>query len=139
MLPTDTPFLLVDDSMAMRQTVINVLNGVGFENIEIASNGKEALEKIKAVANTPRMYKVIFLDWNMPEMDGLEFLKKCRADYAMNDLAVIMLTAVTDQKSVVMALDCGATSYITKPVTPETILKKVEQIGKWFVAQGREA
>jgi two-component system chemotaxis response regulator CheY len=137
MLQKDVPILLVDDSMAMRQTVKNVLMTEGFSNVHVASNGKEALAKVKRSIEENLLYKIIFLDWNMPEMDGLEFLKTCRTDMGLKDIAIIMLTAVSDQKSVVQALGIGATSYITKPVSAETILKKLEQIGGWLETHGK--
>jgi len=137
MLPKDSPILLVDDSQAIRQLVKNVLISEGYTDIQSAADGKEALSKIKGVMNNDKMYKVIFLDWNMPEMDGLEFLKICRGDLHLNEIAIVMLTAVSDQKSVVTALSNGATAYITKPVSSETVLKRLDQIGKWFESQGR--
>ena len=139
MLPKDSPILLVDDSLAIRQIVKNVLVSAGYTDIQSAADGKEALAKIKGGMNNDKMYKVIFLDWNMPEMDGLEFLKVCRGDLHLNDIAIVMLTAVSDQKSVVTALSNGATAYITKPVSSETVLKRLDQIGKWFESQGRSA
>jgi two-component system chemotaxis response regulator CheY len=137
MMQKDSPILLVDDSMAMRQTVKNVLSSTGYTNVQVASNGKEALAKIRGAMDNGQMFKVIFLDWNMPEMDGLEFLKVCRTDLGLKEVAIIMLTAVSDQKSVVLALGSGATSYITKPVSAETIVKKITQIGAWLNTQGR--
>ncbi len=137
MLSKETPILLVDDSMAIRQIVKNVLVSAGYTNIQSAADGREALAKIKGNMENGTMYKVIFLDWNMPEMDGLEFLKICRSDLHLNDVAIVMLTAVSDQKSVVTALSNGATAYITKPVSSETVLKRLDQIGQWFESQGR--
>ena len=139
MLQKDSPILLVDDSMAMRQTVKNILSLNGYTNVHVASNGKEALAKIKSAFENSQMYKVIFLDWNMPEMDGMEFLKICRGDLDLKEVAIIMLTAVSDQKSVITALGSGATSYITKPVSAETVLKKIEQISGWLATQGKKA
>lgn len=135
----ESPILLVDDSMAMRQTVKNVLASHGHMNIHAASNGKEALTKIRESTKSGAEYRVIFLDWNMPEMDGLEFLRICRNDMGLKNIAIIMLTAVSDQKSVVTALNNGATSYITKPVSAETIMKKIGQVSGWLDAQDRKA
>ena len=134
-IPKDIPILLVDDSIAIRQIVKNVLISAGFTNIHAASNGKEALAKIQTASTEDQMFRIIFLDWNMPEMDGLAFLKVCRSDLGLKDIAIIMLTAVSDQKSVVSALSSGATAYITKPVAGETILKRIEQVAKWFESQ----
>jgi CheY-like chemotaxis protein len=138
MLSYGAPILLVDDSPAIQQSVQKTLNGAGYANIHLASDGKEALDKIKAATAADQMYKIIFLDWKMPEMDGLEFLKICRGDLNLKDVAIIMLTSVTDQKSLILAMGSGATSFMTKPVSPEAILKKVEQVGNWIEAKGRD-
>ncbi len=136
MLSMNARILLVDDSIAMRQTVCNALHAAGYTNVDIAGDGKEATTKIKDAITNQDMYKIIFLDWNMPEMDGLSFLKLCRGELGLKDVAIIMLTAVADQKSLVEALGAGATSYMTKPVPVEAILRKVEQVGAWIDAQG---
>jgi two-component system, chemotaxis family, chemotaxis protein CheY len=139
MLSHDAPILLVDDSMAIRQTVQKALNSAGYTNIDVASNGNEALDKIKDAITANQLYKIIFLDWKMPDMDGLAFLKICRSDLNLKDVAIIMLTAVTDQKSLILAMGSGATSFMIKPTSAEAILKKVEQVGNWIEAQGRDA
>jgi len=137
MLSKDAPILLVDDSLAAQQSVTHTLNSVGYKNIDCANNGKEALDFLKASIEKQRTYKIIFLDWKMPEMDGLSFLKTCREDMGMRDVAIVMLTAVTDQKSLIMALGSGATSFMTKPVSHEAILRKMDQIGSWLEARDR--
>ncbi len=134
MIAPDTPFLLVDDDQAAQDTTIKVLNEAGYKNVHVSNNGKDALEKIKAVVKTKDMFKIIILDWNMPEMDGLSFLKVCRGDLALKDVAIIMLTSFTDQKSLILALGSGATTFLTKPVSPEILLRKIEQIGNWIDA-----
>jgi two-component system chemotaxis response regulator CheY len=138
MIEKDSPILLVDDSMAMRHTVKNILSASGYTKVQSAGNGIEALQKIRVAIKENRIYKVVFLDWNMPEMDGLAFLKACRGDLGLKNMAIIMLTAVSDQKSVVQALSCGATSYITKPVSAETIMKKLDQVGSWIESRGKK-
>ena len=128
----DAPILLVDDSMAMRQTIKSSLASLGYTNISVASNGIDALSKIRDSIETSALFQMIFLDWNMPEMDGITFLKICRGELGLKNLAIIMLTAVSDQKSIVMALDAGANSYITKPVSVDTISKKIQQVSAWI-------
>ncbi|MDR3450684.1 MAG: response regulator [Alphaproteobacteria bacterium] len=135
MLHKDSPILLVDDSVTMREMVKDVLVSDGYTNIQSAQDGKDALVKLKRALTMGEMYKVIFLDWNMPEMDGLSFLKICRGDLGLKDVAIVMLTAVSDQKNVVKALSNGATSYITKPVSAATLLKKLKQVSDWFMAR----
>ena len=126
----DDPILIVDDSATIRQTVKSTLSSMGYTNTHLASNGAVALEKCHA-----EPFKVIFLDWNMPGMDGLEFLKAYRNQMNIKDTAVIMLTAVADKKSVLMALECGATDYVTKPVSIEAIKRKMVQAQEWLASQ----
>ena len=134
MLSLDAPLLLVDDDVAMQRSTEKALNSAGYTNIHVADNGKIALEKIKAAIEAGQMYKIIFLDWNMPEMDGLEFLKICRGELCLKEVAIIMITAFSDQKSLILALGSGATTFMTKPVEAEAILAKVEQIANWIDA-----
>lgn len=123
------PILVVDDSMPMRLTIQNMLTTAGYREIDLASNGKIAWQRVTdAVRDGKCRYKVIFLDWNMPEMDGITFLRLCRADPILSDVAIIMLTAISDKKSVIEALNSGATSYIIKPASADTVLKKLNQV-----------
>lgn len=135
LMQANTPILLVDDSIVMRQTIRNMLNDIGYTNIQTASNGMEAMVKVRSGNGAGRPYEIIFLDWNMPEMDGITFLKACRAMPEMDNVAIVMLTAVSDQMSVVEAMNNGVTSYITKPVSRDMINKKIQQVEIWL--QGR--
>jgi two-component system chemotaxis response regulator CheY len=135
----DAQILLVDDSMAIRQTVKSALLNLGYSNIHLATTGTEALAKIRAAIKTNQMYQMIFLDWNMPEMDGLTLLKVCRDELPLKQVGIIMLTALSDQKSIVTALSNGANSYITKPVSVDTISKKIDQVSAWLANQAKTA
>ncbi|MDR3423593.1 MAG: response regulator [Alphaproteobacteria bacterium] len=130
-MQNDDPILIVDDSAAMRQTLKSTLIGMGHPNVHAASNGVEALEQCRE-----RDFKLIFLDWNMPEMDGLEFLKTYRREPENKDSVVIMLTASGDKRSILTAIENGANYYITKPVSPDVIKKKMDQIKARLADQG---
>lgn len=132
-MKNDSPILIVDDSSVIRQTVKNALVSMGYVNFQSASNGFEALEKCRL-----NPFKVIFLDWNMPEMDGLAFLKTYLSELKVKDSAVIMLTAKSDKQDILTALENGATAYITKPVSLETIKKKMNQAKEWLAAQEKK-
>ena len=122
--------LVVDDSSIMRQTVKNALVAAGYTNVVVASNGVDAMEKCRA-----QTFKVIFLDWNMPEMDGISFLKAYRNDWSAQKTAIIMVTAVSNKADVLTALENGVTDYITKPVSPDTIVKKMKMVKEWLAEQ----
>lgn len=114
-------FLIVDDSSTMRRIIKNSLKRIGFDDIIEASNGREALE-IFTDAN------VILTDWNMPEMDGLEFVKRVRAQN--KTIPILMVTTNAAKDDIVEALKNGVNNYIVKPFTPETLKEKVEAVLK---------
>ncbi len=127
------PILIVDDSAVIRQTVKGTLNNMGCPNIDVAIHGTDALNKCKI-----QRYKVIFLDWNMPEMDGISFLKIFRSDPCNKNTAIVMLTAMSDKKDILVALENGATDYVTKPVSIDTVQKKMNQAIEWLAKQEKK-
>jgi len=112
-------FLIVDDSSTMRRIIKNTLKRVGYEDIIEAGNGREALE-IYGDAD------IILTDWNMPEMDGLEFVKNVRK--SNQSIPILMVTTNAAKDDIVEALKNGVNNYIVKPFTPETLKEKVESV-----------
>ena len=116
--------LIVDDSRIMRNIVKNT-----FTNLKIpceyleAENGKKALQLLET-----NKVNLIFLDWNMPEMDGIEFLKKVRSMPDYKTLPIIMVTSEAAKYNVVEALQSGATDYIIKPVHEKVFMEKISEI-----------
>jgi PleD family two-component response regulator len=129
-MENDDPILIVDDSAAIRQTVKGALINKGYTNLHTASNGREALEKCRH-----KDFKVVFLDWSMPDVDGLTFLQAFRGELANKDAAVIMLTAMSDKKSILTALENGATDFAAKPVSIETMHKKMDKAKEWLASR----
>jgi len=113
--------LLVDDSVTMRRIQKTQINSLGITDILEAGDGQEALGKLKS--NMP--IDMVLLDWNMPVMDGMAFLKTVRADAAFKDVKVIMCTSESEKSKVVEALKSGANNYIVKPFTPEALKEKI--------------
>ncbi len=110
--------LVVDDSGAMRKILSNYLGRLGFEKIEEASNGRKAIFQV-AVSE----FDLVLMDWNMPEMNGLDALKAIRSrGFTM---PVVMVTTEGDKQHVIQALAAGANNYIVKPCTVETLGKKL--------------
>ena len=118
--------LVVDDSSIMRKIVTRTLRQAGFggHDIEEAENGVEALAKIDA--DPP---DVVLTDWNMPEMNGYEFLCNIREDSKCNDLNVMMVTTESEISQMAKALEAGANEYLMKPFTKEMIAEKLEILG----------
>lgn len=115
--------LIVDDMSTMRRIIKNALRQLGFVNIEEAENGQDALNKLKQ-----RTVDIIITDWNMPVMDGLDLLKTVREDPNLKEIPVLMVTAQAEQKHVLEAIQAGATNYIVKPFTADTLKGKIDKI-----------
>jgi two-component system, chemotaxis family, chemotaxis protein CheY len=113
--------LVVDDSNTMRRIVKTQLAGLGVATVVEASNGDEAL----GVLQNSMPVDIIMLDWNMPVMDGMTFLKAVRKNPAYKSVKVIMCTSESEKTKVVEALKEGANNYIIKPFTPETVKEKL--------------
>ena len=117
--------IVIDDARVMRLILANALSEVGFTVCQ-AANGKEALSVLEREQNTVSLGLV---DWNMPEMNGLEFVKKVRADGRYADLKLIMVTTETEVEQMVRALEAGADEYVMKPFTKEVVTDKLRLMG----------
>ncbi|KAA3656876.1 MAG: response regulator [Calditrichaeota bacterium] len=116
-------FLAVDDSPTMRRIVANTLKRLGYEDVIEATNGKEALEKLAT-----NSIDFIITDWNMPEMDGLEFVQNVKANGDTSELPILMITTRGVKDDIVDAMKAGVNSYIVKPFTPQVLKEKIDSI-----------
>ncbi len=123
MFDLNMKILIVDDFSTMRKIVKNVLKQLGYNNIDEAEDGAQAYTKLKN--NT---FNFVLSDWNMPNMDGLDMLKKIRSEPKLKDLPVLMVTAEAEKDKVITAIKAGVNNYIVKPFTAETLKQKMEQI-----------
>lgn len=123
MFDSSIKILVVDDFATMRKIVKNVLQQLGYSNIEEAENGEEALKKLRSDS-----FDFVVSDWNMPVKDGLEMLKEIRADAKLKSTPVLMVTAEAEKSKVIEAIKAGVNNYIVKPFTAETMKQKIEQI-----------
>ncbi|MEW5817778.1 MAG: response regulator [Spirochaetota bacterium] len=116
--------LIVDDSLVMRKLIVKSLKQIGVDVDPVeASDGKDALQKLD-----PKEIKLIISDWNMPQMDGLTFVKKVRDAKDKKHIPIIMLTTEGSMAKFEEALNCGVDDYITKPFTPEKLKKKLDKV-----------
>ena len=116
--------LVVDDSRIMRNIVKNSFAELKIPCLFIeAGNGEQAFSLLQKYS-----ISIIFLDWNMPQMDGLEFMKKVRAMPSYQELPIIMVTSEAAKYNVVEALQAGATDYIVKPVHQKIFMEKLSEI-----------
>ncbi len=116
--------LLVDDSRAVRMAGAKMAASLGMRALE-AEDGSAALEQLR---QHPEIDAVL-LDWNMPVLDGLSFLKKVRAEASLPQPIVIMCTTENDMKRIVEAMQSGANEYIMKPFTEDIVREKFEEVG----------
>ncbi len=117
--------LVVDDMSTMRRIVKNILKQLGFNNLEEAENGQEALTKLKADT-----YGFVVSDWNMPVMMGIDMLRAIRADDKLKKIPVLMVTAEAQKENLMEAVQAGVSNYVVKPFTAETMQDKINKIFK---------
>jgi two-component system chemotaxis response regulator CheY len=117
--------LVVDDSRAVRMILGKTLKELGFE-VREAANGREALEVIEVEKTAVTL---VLADWNMPEIDGLELLKRLRQKPELSSLVIVMVTTETELSQMTAALEAGANEYIMKPFTRDILVEKLELVG----------
>lgn len=116
--------LVVDDSAVTRRIVRSILAGLGFEVAE-AGNGQEALARLRGLGKTD----LVMVDWNMPEMNGVELIRIIRSDHGYDEMPLLMLTTNNGPEDIAAALEAGANEYIMKPFTADIIRGKLELLG----------
>ena len=123
MLDTSTSVLIVDDYKTMLRIIRNLLKQVGMYSVDEASDGAEALVKLRE-----RPFGLIISDWNMTPMTGLQLLTEVRADETLRATPFIMVTAESKAENVVTAKAAGVSNYIIKPFNAETLREKIEKV-----------
>lgn len=117
------PILIVDDYKTMLRIIKSLLNQLGFENIDEATDGTMAYDKVKEKA-----YGLVISDWNMEPMSGFELLKRIRSDEVRKQTPFIMITAESKTDNVVAAKQAGVNNYIVKPFNAGTLKQKIESV-----------
>lgn len=120
--------LLVDDFEMIRSLLKQALKQLGYTDLTEAVDGMDALEKINKACDSGQPFDLVFLDWNMPKMTGIEVVQKCKSEDKYKNLPFIMITAEREQKSVVTALKAGVSDYVIKPFSPRQLSSKIERI-----------
>ena len=115
--------LVVDDFSTMRRIVKNILRQLGFNNVVEADDGTTAWD----VLNRDKI-DFIISDWNMPQMTGIELLRKVRASEEFGDLPFLMVTAEAQQENIIEAVQAKVSNYIVKPFTAEVMKQKIDKI-----------
>lgn len=119
------PILVVDDYQTMVRIIRNLLKQLGFEDVDEASDGSEALNKMRE-----RRYGLIISDWNMAPMTGYELLKQVRSDRDLHATPFIMVTAESKTENVIAAKRAGVNNYIVKPFNAQTLKAKIDAVSQ---------
>ncbi|MCB1491413.1 MAG: response regulator [Rhodobiaceae bacterium] len=117
------PVLVVDDYKTMVRIIRNLLKQLGFENVDDAADGSEALQRMHE-----RRYGLVISDWNMEPMTGYELLKQVRADESLGRTPFIMITAESKTENVIAAKKAGVNNYIVKPFNAQTLKAKIAAV-----------
>jgi two-component system chemotaxis response regulator CheY len=112
----------------IRSLLKQALKQLGYTDLTEAIDGVDAMEKLNKAKDIGQPYDLVFLDWNMPKMTGIEVVQKCKQDDSFKKIPFIMITAEREQKSVVMALKAGVSDYVIKPFSPRQLATKIERI-----------
>lgn len=116
-------FLVVDDFATMRRIVRNLLKDLGFNNVEEAEDGQDALNKMQQTT-----FDFVISDWNMPNIDGLQLLTQIRSTPAWSAMPVLMVTAEAKKENIIAAAQAGASGYVVKPFTAAILEEKLNKI-----------
>jgi len=117
--------IVIDDSRAMRLILRRIVGQLGFE-VADAEDGRAALDLLAGMENVPDLALV---DWNMPNMNGLEFVTAAREDARLREMTLVMVTTESEQSHIVRALAAGAHEYVIKPFTSEAMIEKLALLG----------
>jgi two-component system, chemotaxis family, chemotaxis protein CheY len=119
----NAPVLVVDDYQTMIRIIRNLLKQLGFENVDEATDGTEALKKMRTTK-----YGLVISDWNMEPMTGYELLREVRADELLKPTPFIMVTAESKTENVIAAKKAGVNNYIVKPFNAATLKSKMASV-----------
>jgi two-component system chemotaxis response regulator CheY len=115
--------LIVDDYKTMLRIIRNLLKQLGFDNVDEASDGATALQRLRE-----KEFGLVISDWNMEPMTGLQLLKEVRADAKLAHIPFVMVTAESKTENVIAAKEAGVTNYIVKPFNAETLKQKLTAV-----------
>ena len=117
------PILIVDDYKTMLRIIRNLLKQLGFNNVDEATDGSSALQKLR-----DKEYRLVISDWNMEPMSGMQLLTEVRADTKLKELPFIMITAESKTENVIAAKEAGVSNYIVKPFNAATLKTKLSAV-----------
>jgi CheY-like chemotaxis protein len=127
--------LVVDDLALARKIVLKALEKLSITNVITVSNGYQACDALFGASDDGEPFDIVFLDWNLPELNGLQVLQRLRPLREFDRTAFVMFTATSEPANVQEAMDTGATGYLVKPVRLDTISAKLDDVLLWLEAR----
>lgn len=131
MFDPTTRILIVDDMKTMRKTIGKICKDLGYTDLLEAADGAEAWEQIN---NAKPLVGLVISDWNMPNSNGLDLLKRIRSDSRFKQLPFIMVTAEAEQTQIVEAVKAKVSDYVVKPFSPDTLREKLDAVHRRYTA-----
>lgn len=128
MFSQDAKFIVIDDFATMRKIIKKVLTELGYSNIDEAEDGAKALPMIQQSVASGQPYQCIISDWNMPNMQGIDLLKACKADDSLKAIPFMLVTAEGEQKQIIEAAKAGVSDYVVKPFNALTLKEKLQKV-----------
>ena len=135
MFPPHTRILIVDDMPSLRELLKAYLRRLSFRNISEADDGRMAYQALLAAKASGAPFELVISDWNMPNLDGLEFLKLVRSSPEWKNLPFILLTTESEKGKVLEAVMAQVSNYMVKPVEEHTLKEKLAKV--WEKATAR--
>lgn len=127
MFPAETRILLAEDTEITRAILKQMLGKLGYKRVTEVENGVAAWDEIERSIRSQSPYKLLIVDWNMPQMNGLDLLKKIHSFEETRNISFILLTSNTDKEQVVEAIKAGVSVYIAKPFPAAVLEKKLKE------------
>jgi len=124
--------LIAEDHLPARQLIASAIRSRNVALVDVATDGKKACEMMEQALNDGAPYDMVFLDWDMPVVTGIDILKQFRDKPECDSTAFVMVTSIAVQANVLDAIKSGATAYMVKPVAPNSIIKKFDEILVWL-------
>lgn len=116
-------FLVIDDSLPMRRIIANILARLGYTDVVLVSNGREAIKRLES-----ERFDLIITDWYMPEMSGIEFLRLLRSKPETKDVPIVIVSGNGSKDDVAQAIQLKVNAYVLKPFTAETLKERIAAI-----------
>ena len=128
MFPPNARILVIDDMKTMRMVMKKSLKQLGYQNISEADDGETAWPMIEQAVSSGEPFDLVLSDWNMPKMQGVDLLKKVRANPKTATLPFILVTAESEKDQVQDALKSGVSHYVVKPFTTDVIEQRLKAV-----------